>query len=255
VTFVDNGNGTATLSGNPTVGGTFNLVFSATNAVTTATQNFTLSVAGLSVSPATLNFPTAYLSSTQTQPVTVTNQGPNPVTVSSVSITPGTQSSGAFTATSQCTTALTTNKSCTITVTFNAKTVGSLSATLNITDNGPGSPQHVNLSGNVIDPATTFTPTSLAFGSETVGSSKTLTVKLKDSGKTPLFISGISFSGADAGDFSQVNNCPAEVTAGLSCTITVAFTPAKKGSRSATLVVTDNVAAGSSTVAITGTGQ
>jgi hypothetical protein len=255
VTFVDNGNGTGTLAGTPTAGGTFNLVFSATNAVTTTTQNFTLTVAGLTVAPANLNFATAYLDGSQTLPVTVTNEGPSPVTVSGLSITPGPGSSGAFNAANQCTSALSMGKSCTIEVTFLAKTAGTLTGTLNITDNAPGSPQHVNLSGNVIDPVAQFTPTKLAFASEAVGSSTTLPVKLKNSGKTPLFINGIAFAGADAGDFSQTNNCPAEVPAGTSCTISVTFTPAKKGSRSATLVVTDNVAAGQSTVALTGTGH
>ena len=255
VTFVDNGNGTGKLAGTPTVGGTFNLVFSATNAVTTTTQNFTLTVAGLTVSPANLNFSTAYLNGSQTLPVTVTNEGPSPVTVSGVSITPGAGSSGAFKAANQCTLALGMGQSCTIEVTFLAKTVGTLTGTLNITDNAPGSPQHVNLSGNVIDPVAQFSPTKLAFASEAVGSSTTLPVKLKNSGKTPLFVSDIAFTGANAGDFSQVNNCPAQVSAGMSCTISVTFTPAKKGARSATLVVTDNVAAGSSTVAITGTGH
>ncbi len=255
VTFVDNGNGTGTLAGTPTVGGTFNLVFNATNAVTATTQNFTLTIAGLTVSPANMNFSTAYLNGSQTLPVTVTNEGPSPVTVSAVSITAGTGSSGAFKATNQCTSALGMGKSCTIELAFTAKAAGTLTGTLNITDNAPGSPQHVNLSGNVIDPAALFTPTKLAFASETVGSSTTSSVKLKNSGKTPLFISGIAFTGADAGDFSQVNNCPSEMTVGTSCTISVTFKPAKTGSRSATLVVTDNVAAGSSTVAITGTGQ
>ena len=41
---------------------------------------------------------------------------------------------------------------------------GTLTATLNITDNALGSPQHVALTGNVIDPVAKFSPTKLAFG-------------------------------------------------------------------------------------------
>lgn len=44
VTFVDNGNGTGTLAGNPAVGGTFPITFTATNSVGHATQSFTLAV-------------------------------------------------------------------------------------------------------------------------------------------------------------------------------------------------------------------
>jgi hypothetical protein len=48
VTFVDNGNGTATLSGTATASGTFPLVITATNSVGTVTQNFTLTVTAVS---------------------------------------------------------------------------------------------------------------------------------------------------------------------------------------------------------------
>jgi hypothetical protein len=47
VTFVDNHNGTGTLSGTPTVGGTFPITFTASNGVgSAAMQNFTLTVTG-----------------------------------------------------------------------------------------------------------------------------------------------------------------------------------------------------------------
>src|SRR5260221_11582445 len=45
VTFLDNGNGTGTLSGTPTASGTFVITFTAQNRVSpNATQNFTLTV-------------------------------------------------------------------------------------------------------------------------------------------------------------------------------------------------------------------
>ena len=44
VTFTDNGNGTATLGGTPTVGGTYPIAIKATNASGNTTQNFTLTV-------------------------------------------------------------------------------------------------------------------------------------------------------------------------------------------------------------------
>ena len=60
VTFTDNGNGTATLAGTPTTGGTYKFTITATNGVTPdATQNFTLTVnaaACLITSPAGTTF-------------------------------------------------------------------------------------------------------------------------------------------------------------------------------------------------------
>jgi hypothetical protein len=218
-------------------------------------QNFTLNVSGLNLSPSNLVFGTVYLNSSTTLPVTVTNVGSTTVTITGVSITPGTANAAAYTAVNHCTSALKTGKSCIIDVTFKANAEGTLTATLNLTDNTVGEPQHVGLTGNVIDPVAQFSPTKLAFGTVTVRSSASLPVQLTNSGQTPLNISNISTGGADAGDFSQTNNCPAILSATMSCTISVTFDPTAKGARTGTLIVTDNVAAGQSTVALTGTGH
>ena len=253
VTFVDNGNGTGTLSGTPSVAGTFPIVFTATNAVTTTPQNFTLTVAGLSISPSPLNFGTVYLNTSHTLSVTLTNMGKSAVTISGVSITPGTAPAAAYTYVSHCTTPLTAGKSCTIAVTFLADAVGTLTATLNITDNTVGSPQHVSLTGNVIDPVAQLNPARLTFGTQAVGSHTTLPVQLTNTGLTPLIISNIAIVGS--GEFTEVNNCPAILSSTMGCTISVTFAPTVKGARTGTLTITDNVQGGQSTVALTGTGQ
>ncbi len=256
LTFIDNGNGTATLSGTPSyVSGTFALVLTASNVVTSVQQNFTLDVSGLNLTPSNLSFGIVYLNSSHTLPVTVTNVGSTTVTISGVSITPGTPNAAAYTAADHCTTPLKAGKSSVIDVTFKANAEGTLTATLNLMDNAVGMPQHVSLTGNVIDPVAQFSPTKLAFGTQAVGSSTTLPVQLTNSGQTPLDISGISIGGADAGDFSQTNDCPAIMAAGASCMISVTFDPTVKGARTGTLIVSDNVASGESTVALAGTGH
>lgn len=255
VTFVDNHNGTATLSGIPSAGGSFPLVLAATNVVTTTQQNFALNVSGLNVSPQNLTFGTLYLNGTSTMTLTVTNVGPSTLTITGDSITPGTANAATYKATSHCSSALKPGKSCTFSVTFLANLEGTLTATLSIMDNGFGTPQQVNLTGIVIDPVAQFSPTKLAFGTQAVGKSTTLPVQLTNNGQTPLDISNISTGGTDAGDFSQTNNCPAILSATASCTISVTFDPAVKRARSGTLIVTDNAAGGQSTVALTGTGH
>ena len=255
VTFVDNHNGTATLAGTPSAGGLFPLVLTATNAVTTATQNFTLDVSGLSISPASLNFGTSYLNGSTTLSVTLKNMTKATVTVSGLSVTPGTANAGAYTAVSHCSAALKPGGSCTVAVTFAAKALGLQTATLNITDNTMGSPQQVGLSGYVIDPVAQFNPTKLSFGSQAVNSSTTLPVVLTNAGQTSLNIGGIAITGANSGAFTESNNCPAALAGGASCTISVTFAPTVKGARSGTLVVTDNVSGGQSTVALSGTGH
>jgi len=255
VTFVDNHNGTAVLSGIPSAGGSFPLVLTATNVVSTSQQNFTLNVSGLDVSPQNLAFGTLYLNGTSTMTVTVTNVGPSTVAITGDSITLGTAHAATYKATSHCGSPLKPGKSCTFSVTFLANLEGTLTATMYIMDNGLGTPQQVNLTGNVIDPGAQFSPTKLAFGTQAVGSSKTSPVQLTNSGQTPLDISSISIGGTDAEDFSQTNNCPAILSATMSCTISVTFDPTAKGARVGTLIVTDNVSGGQSTVALSGTGH
>ena len=256
LTFVDNGNGTATLSGTPTfTSGTFPLVLTATNVVTSTQQNFTLSVSGLNLSPSNLVFGTVYLNSSHTLPVAVTNVGSTAISITGVSITPGTANGAAYTAVNHCTSPLKAGKSCIIDVTFKANAEGTLTATLNLTDNAVGMPQQVELTGNVIDPVAQFSPATLPFGTQTVHSSTTLPVQLTNSGQTPLDISNIAIGGTNAGDFSQTNNCPAILSSTMSCTISVAFDPTVKGVRAAMLIVTDNMASGQSTVALTGKGK
>jgi hypothetical protein len=80
-------------------------------------------------------------------------------------------------------------------------------------------------------------------------------VQLTNTGLTPLIISNIAITGANSGEFSQINNCPQQLAATFGCTISVTFAPTVKGARTGTLTVTDNVAAGKSTVALSGTGQ
>ena len=258
VTFVDNGNGTGTLSGTPVAAGNFNLVFLASNAVATTTQPFTLNVAGLAFTPSSVNFYTVYLNSSTTVNVKVTNFDTFAVNITGVSITPGTADAASYQFVNHCTATLKPNAFCTIAVTFVPDTVGALTATLNLTDNAPGSPQQIGLSGIVIDPAAQFSPSPLAFGTQAVGSSTTLPVQLTNSGLTPLIISSVAITGANSGEFTQVNNCPEapqSLPSTMSCTISVTFAPTVAGSRTGTLTVTDNVATGKSAVSLSGKGQ
>ena len=67
----------------------------------------------------------------------------------------------------------------------------------------------------------------------------------------PIAISGVSTGN---GDFSQTNTCGSSLAANSSCTIDVIFTPSTSGAESALLVVTDNAAPGTQSVALAGTG-
>src|SRR5271157_4768374 len=97
----------------------------------------------------------------------------------------------------------------------------------------------------------TLTPSSLAFGNQTVGTpSSPQPVTLNNNQSVSLTISSITASG----DYSQSNNCGTSVPANGSCIINVVFTPTITGTRTGTLTVTDNGPGSPQTASLTGVG-
>jgi hypothetical protein len=99
-----------------------------------------------------------------------------------------------------------------------------------------------------------LSPLNLAFRTaETVGSTVSSTVVLTNDQTKALAISSITLGGSDPGDFTETNTCGASRKSGWDCTITVKFTPAATGARSATLSIKDG--AGTQVVQLSGTGK
>jgi hypothetical protein len=182
-------------------------------------------------SPASLTFATQLVgTSGSAQPVTLTNYGKMALSIASIA------ASGDFSQTNTCGSSLAADASCTISVTFQPTQRGTRTGTLSITDNAPGSPQTVSLTGT--GTAVEFNPTSLRFGSERAGTKTTLTTTLSNTGSTALSISSITITGSTT--FSQTNTCGTSVAAGGSCTISVTFRPTAKGGSSGDVSVTDS---------------
>jgi len=212
----------------------------------------------VSFSPTSLSFAAQQVgSASPISIVTLTNAGSAALTITSVT------SSGDFTAINACSGSVAVGGSCRINVIFKPIAAGARTGTLSITDNAAGSPQQVTLSGTGTIPGAELSPSSLSFAAELVGQTSAFgTVTLSNTGSAPLAIAGISFSGANAGDFAQglaapppPNLCGKTLAAGSSCDIFVVFKPAAGGSRSATLTVSDNALGGSQSVSLAGTGQ
>ena len=99
-------------------------------------------------------------------------------------------------------------------------------------------------------------PDSLDFGQVAGGfTSKPQSLTLTNTGSTTLGITGITITGANAGDFSQTNTCQSSVAAGKSCAITATFTPTKSGSRTATISIVDTSTDSPQQVSLSGTGK
>jgi hypothetical protein len=184
--------------------------------------------------------------------VNLTNTGVATLTISSIAIT-GPDASD-FSQNNLCGSSLAPGFACTISVIFSPTTTGVRTASLSITDNAPGSPQTVSLTGTGIAPAVQLSPASLAFATQLVGtSSPSQTVTLTNTGTATLNVSTISFTGADAADFLQTNTCGATLAVGASCSISVVFHPLTRGLRSAALSIADNAAGSPQTAAVSGT--
>jgi hypothetical protein len=97
---------------------------------------------------------------------------------------------------------------------------------------------------------------SLTFGDQQIqSSSPPQSVTLTNVGPLALTIGSIAITGADANDFSQTDTCSSSVPPlGGSCTITVTFTPAVAGPRTASITITDNAQGSPQVVLLTGTG-
>jgi len=208
----------------------------------------------VSLSPSSLSFGNQPLGTTSTpQNVTLTNTGSSSLSISGIGITG--QNPGDFAQNNNCGTSVATGASCTFTVTFTPTASGSRSATLNITDNAGGSPQHVSLAGTGIGPMATLNPTSLSFGNQSVGTtSGTKGIQLKNTGNGALTISSIAISGTNTTDFAQTNNCPGSLAPGAQCNINVNFSPTDFGTRTASLSISDNAPNTPQVASLTGSG-
>jgi hypothetical protein len=210
------------------------------------------------VSPTSINFGTLNFGSIVTKTVTVSNTGNAPMTISDpfIAIVQG-GNSNEFITLNLCPKSLAVGKSCIMTVTFIAGPLyNPQMATLTVKDNAPGSPQTVTLSALVINPQATLNPSSLSFGTVKVNSSSAAKpITLSNPGGTTLSGISISKSGSAPNDYSFSTTCGTTLAAGKNCSISVIFKPTAKGSRTATLVVTDNAPSGTQKVSLTGTGN
>ena len=188
------------------------------------------------------------------QSVTLTNERNVVLTISSIVI--GGTNSADFTATTTCGSRVNSLASCGIAVTFQPTAIGARNAMVTITDNGGGGSQSVPLSGMGIPtgPYVTLSPVSLIFGKQRVGtSSLPQVVTLTNVGSATLSITSLNVTGANSGDYSESNTCGNSVNPGVSCTITVIFTPTAMGTWTAAVSITDNAPSSPQSVSLMGT--
>jgi hypothetical protein len=103
--------------------------------------------------------------------------------------------------------------------------------------------------------AVTFTPPSLTFGSQAVGTtSPPQTITVANTGDASMFINSAAVP--NTLDFTVVSDGCSGLTlpAGTSCDMSITFNPSATGTRTAALTVTDNAPGSPQTAPLTGTG-
>ncbi len=221
-----------------------------TGKVYKASENITVSAptAGtLAVSPTALSFGSVNVGSSASKSVTLT-AGSSAVTVSQANV------SGAGFSVSGLTLPVTiaAGQSVAMSVRFAPTAAGSVSGALSLVSNASTSTSTVALSGtgSAVAGTLSVSPTSLSFGSVTVGSSLSKTVTLT-AGGAAVTVSQANVSGA--GLSVSGLTLPATIAAGQSVSMTVKYAPTAAGSVAGTLALVSN-ASNAVSVSLSGTG-
>ncbi|MHB8644169.1 MAG: choice-of-anchor D domain-containing protein [Thermomicrobiales bacterium] len=213
----------------------------------------------VTLSPATIACPdTAVGQSTSAcTPATVTLQNSGDAPLNIASIVPSDDFTVVAPATgTACGTTLAASATCSLQVVFTPKRAGNHLGSVAFTDNAPGSPHAVQLTGNAIAPVISLSTQSVACGGAPVGTTVTCPVfTLANTGTSPLAISSIVLDG----DFTAAitpNSCGTTVQPNVTpCQITVTFGPTAGGSRTGSLTITDNAPGSPHAISLLGTGQ
>ena len=99
----------------------------------------------------------------------------------------------------------------------------------------------------------TPSPAGLTFGQAIDTISLGQVVTLTNTGNLPLTLSALNITGTNESEFQQTNKCPTSLAVAAKCQITVTFSPAAVGTRSATLNIPNN-GIGNKAVPLSGVG-
>ena len=233
--------------------GPANGILSLSSSATDSSLSVALSGTGVSggyltPSPASLNFGSIPVGSSQAQSVTVTNSGG-----SSVGITQAAVSGNGFTMSGFSPQTLAVGQSITLSVGFTATSAGAANGMLNFSSTATDSSLSVALSGAGASPGQlTASPVSVSFGTVSVGTSSNQSGTLTASGAS-VTVSSASSSNSQftIGGISL----PLTIASGQSVPFTVTFSPLVSGTVSGSLSFVSNASTTTVGETVSGTGQ
>jgi len=206
----------------------------------------------IQVSPTSISFGNAVVSTSLSQALIISNTG-----TATLTITQLTASGSATFSVSGFSLPLNVNagKQTTITVTFLPTSVGSVSGAISIVSNAPTSPTSVGLSGTGIAATLTLgiSPTSLSFGNVTTGtSSASQNVTITNTGNANVTISQVSVNGA--GYSVTGGSTPVTLSPAQNLILTAQFSPTSAGTVSGNISIVSNATGSPASVSLSGTG-
>jgi len=244
-----------TLIFTPNTAGPFSATASVTSNATNNPATFSLTGTGvaasgqLAPSSASENFGSVTVGSNQSLSETVTNTGGSSVTISQVGISGSGFTISGITAPMT----LTAGQSASFSVTFSPQSAANASGNITITSNAPTPTLTIPLSGTGVAPgALGSNPTSLSFGSVTVGGKQALSATVTNTGGSSVTISQVAISGT--GFTLSGITAPVTLAAGQNATLNVTFTPSSSGSVSGNVTITSNASNPTLTIPLSGTG-
>jgi hypothetical protein len=209
--------------------------------------------APLTFSPGSLSFGKIPLNTSSSKVVTVKNATASPITINSVSAI-GYYSETAS-GTSPCGGTLSAGATCTMTVTFTPTVTGTTAGGVTVSDSGLISTQVLNVNGTGVLPVT-LSPTSISFGTLSVGSTSAVqVVTVTNNQTTAVSIGSVLASGDFISTSGGATPCGASIPAVSSCTLGVQFKPAVTGLISGNLTLNYGASASPQVVSLSGTGQ
>jgi len=232
-----------------TLGGTVSISSNAPNSPNTLALTGTGVAASVALSsnPSSVTFASVNAGGTGSQNVTITNSGNTSLTISQVAV--NAKDFGASGITTPLT--LAAGKNVVMSVSFHP--TASEQVTGNVTvSTSQGANAVIPVTGNGVQPALTITPSSANFGTVTVGSPSTQTIKLTNSGTGTLTITQVSVTGS--GFSTSTLPLPISLNSAQSTTFNAQFAPASAGAASGSITILSNAPNSPNVIALSGTG-
>ncbi|MGP8225142.1 MAG: choice-of-anchor D domain-containing protein, partial [Terracidiphilus sp.] len=256
---VSGGNCVITLSLTATTTGAQPGTISVNDDATTSPQSFTVSanaIAPVVLSPSSLTFAAQQVGTTSTpaKTVTLTNEQIVVLNISGVTIT-GPNSSD-FNVTTTCPlvpASLAASGNCPLQVTFTPSASGVRTATLNVNDDAPGSPQTIPLTGSGSAPVTVL-PGLLTFTAPVGSTSAYQTVTIANASSGSVQFTSLLLSGDFIQTSTSCGTLPFTLAAGANCRVSLEFNPSIGGTRDGQLQVYDTAPTSPQVINLTGTG-